>query len=309
MEYHLLQRSRPWAWWRPLAGVLTLALGWQLVVPVILVLAFGAGIAVVGGDVTTTDLVDTSDPTPLTLAFLLIAGAAAIPASWAASVLFHRLGLDWLSSVVGRLRWRWMLVCAGLSVVALAATLFVNVLIPAQGTDVETTGQLVGLTSTTRDFVLVVVLLTPLQAAGEEYAFRGYLTQAFGGLFRSRWAAVVFPSVLFALAHGSQDAPVFVDRLAFGLVAGVLVIVTGGLEAGIAMHVLNNLLAFGLAVAFGDLGAALNPGEASWWNILVTLTRSLVYLALAIWAARRLGLATSTPPPGPATLEAPERAV
>ena len=86
MEYHLLQRSRPWAGWRPLAGVLTLALGWQLVVPVLLVLAFGAGIAVVGGDVTTTDLVDTSDPTPLTLAFLLVAGAAAIPAAAAASV-------------------------------------------------------------------------------------------------------------------------------------------------------------------------------------------------------------------------------
>ena len=28
---------------------------------------------------------------------------------------------------------------------------------------------------------------------------------------------------------------------------------TGGLEAGIAMHVLNNWLAFGLALAFGDM--------------------------------------------------------
>ena len=33
----------------------------------------------------------------------------------------------------------------------------------------------------TRDLALVVLLLTPLQAAGEEYGFRGYLTQALVG--------------------------------------------------------------------------------------------------------------------------------
>ena len=60
-----------------------------------------------------------------------------------------------------------------------------------------------------RDFLLVIVLLTPLQAAGEEYAFRGYLTQAFGGLFRQAGsaAAVVVPALLFALAHGAQSPP------------------------------------------------------------------------------------------------------
>ena len=68
------------------------------------------------------------------------------------------------------------------------------------------------------------------------------------------------PAILFALAHGlGQSAPIFFDRFAFGLVAGTLVILTGGLEAGIAMHVLNNWLAFGLALAFGDMGSSLNP--------------------------------------------------
>ena len=144
--------------------------------------------------------------------------------------------------------------------------------------------------------MIVIVLLTPLQAAGEEYAFRGYLTQAFGGLFRSRVAAVLLPAVLFALAHGAQDAPVFVDRLAFGIVAGILVIATGGLEAGIAMHVLNNFLAYGFALAFSDMTTALNPTGGSWWTLPTTLTQSLVYLALAIWAARRMGIATGGRP-------------
>ena len=34
---------------------------------------------------------------------------------------------------------------------------------------------------------------------------------------------------------------------------------TGGLEAGIAMHVLNNFWRFGLALAFGDMASTLNP--------------------------------------------------
>ena len=99
------------------------------------------------------------------------------------------------------------------------------------------------------------------------------------------------PAFLFALAHGlGQSIPVFFDRFAFGLVAGALVVLTGGLEAGIAMHVLNNWLAFGLALAFGDMASTLNPTGGSWWSIPVTLTQSLVYLGLAVLVCRRMGL-------------------
>ena len=87
-----------------------------------------------------------------------------------------------------------------------------------------------------------------------------------------------------------QSPPVFFDRFAFGIVAGILVIRTGGLEAGIAMHVLNNFLAYGVALAFGDMATTLNPTGGSWWSIPVTLTQSLVYLG----AGGRRG-----PPDGP----------
>ena len=142
-----------------------------------------------------------------------------------------------------------------------------------------------------------MLLLTPLQAAGEEYAFRGYLTQAFGGLVRHPAVAVVVPSILFALAHGvGQSWPIFFDRLAFGLVAGTLVILTGGLEAGIAMHVLNNWAAFGLALAFDDMSDVLTPTGGTWWSVPVTLTQSLVYLGLAVLVCRRRRLQTTTNP-------------
>ena len=150
---------------------------------------------------------------------------------------------------------------------------------------------------------LVVLLTTPLQAAGEEYLFRGYLLQAFGSLFPTRraelarWVAIAATAVLFAFAHGAQNFPLFFDRFAFGLIAGWLVTRTGGLEAAIALHVLNNFLAFGLALSFGDLTETLNVSEASWWNIVLTLTQSLVYAALVLVVARRMHLQTHTRPP------------
>ena len=56
------------------------------------------------------------------------------------------------------------------------------------------------------------------------------------------------------------------------------------------MHVLNNWLAFGLALAYGDMASTLNPSGGSWWSIPVTLTQSLVYLGLAVLVCRRMGL-------------------
>jgi len=304
VEYHLIHRTGKSSWWRSLLGVLTLAAMLFLVVQVLLVLVFVAYYVATGADVAdrVSALVDTGDVTPLTLAYLNLSLAAAIPVSMFVTWAFHGLRPRWLASVLPRIRWRWMLVCFGLSIVALFATLVVGALVPQQGETADMAGGLNEVTAQTRNFALVVLLLTPLQAAGEEYAFRGYLTQAFGGLFAglgpwaARIAAVLLPATLFALAHGAQDAPIFFDRFAFGVVAGVLVIATGGLEAAIAMHVLNNFLAFGLALAFGDMTSALNPSGGSWWSLPVTLTQSLVYTALAIWVARRMGVLTRTRP-------------
>jgi uncharacterized protein len=309
LPYHLILRGGRPGWWRPAVGVLALVAGMLLAAPIAWQIPFLIGFAASGEPVLASveRMLDLDNPTPLGLAYLNIVLATAIPLTWLIIRVVHGLRPRWLSSVLPRLRWRFLLVCFGLALLALIATIGVSALIPAQDTGAEISGELNRFTSTTRDFLLVVLLLTPLQAAGEEYAFRGYLAQAFGGIFGHPVPAVVAPAVLFALAHGlGQSAPIFFDRLAFGLVAGTLVILTGGLEAGIAMHVLNNWLAFGLALAFGDMGSSLNPTGGSWWSIPVTLTQSLVYLALALFVARRMGLETRT---DPIVLAAPRRRV
>ncbi len=299
LPYHLvLTGGRP-GWWRYVLGLGVMLAGLVVVAPLVLLMPFALyylGTSADFGD-SMRALVDLDNPTPAGLAYLNLTLAAAIPLAWFVVTFVHGLRPRWLASIRPRIRWRYLLACLGVSVIALIATLAVSALVPAQAEGTDISGHLNDFTSTTRDFLIVLVLLTPLQAAGEEYAFRGYLTQAFGGLFRSPWVAVGASSFIFGLAHGiGQSPPIFFDRFAFGLVAGALVVLTGGLEAGIAMHVLNNWLAFGIALAYGDMASTLNPTGGSWWSLPVTVTQSLVYLGLALLVARRMGLTDRTDP-------------
>ena len=86
--------------------------------------------------------------------------------SWLVLWLFHRLKPRWLSSVAPRLRWPFLLACLPVAVVALVASFGVAFLVPA-GAAGEPVGAMNDFTSTTRDFLLVIALLTPLQAAEE----------------------------------------------------------------------------------------------------------------------------------------------
>ncbi|KRF17807.1 abortive infection protein [Nocardioides sp. Soil797] len=296
LGYHQLHRGGATGWWRSLLGVLLLVLIALVVVPGTLQVLTLVWVAATGSSDVTADyqrLLDLDDVTPYGLAYLNLTLAGLIPTVLLVTWWLHRLRPGWVISVVGRMRWKFFVACLGLSLIALIATLVVGSVVPssASGGDVSTTPN--PFDAKALQFLLVVLLLTPLQAAGEEFAFRGYLTQMFGGHFPT-YVAIIGPAVLFALAHGAQDPPIFVDRLAFGLVAGILVVRTGGLEASIAMHVLNNWLAFGLAIAFGDMSDTLSPSSGTWWSLPVTLTQSLVYLGLALWAAKQMGLSRST---------------
>lgn len=306
LPYHRIQEAGRPGWWRPVLGFVLMLLGFVAIGAVVATIVFALIYAVTGqGTVDVARLADLEHPTPAGLAFLNVALATFIPLAMVGERLFHGIHPRWLASVRPRIRWRYLMACLGISVIALIATLIVGSVVPSTESDVSSHAN--DFTTTTFHYLLVIVFLTPFQAAGEEYLFRGYLTQAVGGLFHRAWVAVLVPAFLFGLAHGlGQSPPVFFDRFAFGIVAGILVIKTGGLEAGIAMHVLNNFLAYGLALAFGDMATTLNPTGSNWWNIPVTLTQSLVYLALAVLLARRMGLATTT---RSRVLEAPTRRV
>lgn len=285
-------------WWRPLlslavvvAGVV-LGLLATLVVTVVGIVAdpavSAADLAAPGG----TDLLLTTWwlflVNNLLLAWLV---PVAVLAVWAG----HAWRPRWVVSVVGRVRWAWLGQASLVSLVLIGATTGASFLLDGSTTwDPEPQAALI---------LAAVLLTTPLQAAGEEFLFRGWLSQAVGSWFARPLAGALVAGAVsasaFALAHGSQGPFLFADRFAFGVVASVLVWRTGGLEAGIAAHALNNMVIFVPVVLTGQLASALDPGDATALQLGVDLVvLSLLVVVLDRMAGRR-GLVRTTALPLP----------
>jgi hypothetical protein len=300
--YHLVLRTWTYHWWRPLVGIVLLVVGMVLIVPLLTLPVLLVGVAFEGGDGidgyfdALTRALELTELSPSALLWLNLSLGGLILWTWLLSRFLHNLRPGWLTSVMPRMRWRFFWACMGIAVVALVAQVLAGMVIPSAG-DPSLSDGVNPVTGQTLALLVIVLLTTPLQAAGEEYAFRGYLLQAVGALTKRAWIALVVTSLLFALAHGVQNFPLFFDRFMFGLIAGWLVIRTGGLEAGIALHVLNNLLAFGLGILLGDVGEMINVSEISWWNIPVTLTQSVIYVVLVLLVARRMNVQRLSHPP------------
>lgn len=235
---------------------------------------------------------------------LALAIPIALAATWAQA---GRAGL--VSSVIGRVRWRLVLGGIGIALLLLVPLTLGSEILMTQlglsGADAAGAGagaeaaagaaeddSLWPLTPATSWLALTVVILltTPLQAAGEEYFFRGWLSQWIGSWLRWRWLALVVPALvsglLFALAHGAQSPWLFADRLVFGLVASLLVWRTGGLELAVALHAANNLLAFGFAIAYDGLEESLLVTEVTALEGGVSIGGTLVTAAVLLWWAR-----------------------
>jgi membrane protease YdiL (CAAX protease family) len=197
----------------------------------------------------------------------------------------HRVRPRWLSSVRPGLRWRYLGLCAAAAAAVFAGVLALSGSLSASAAT-PTQPQLVA-------FLLIIVITSPLQAAAEEYLFRGYLLQAFGSLAATPWFGVVASALLFALFHGSQNLPLFIDRFAFGLLAAVLAWRTGGLEAGIAAHTANNLLAYGSAALTGSITSLRAIDTISWANAALDIGGFTAFTLVAILLGRGLQNRTS----------------
>ncbi|MEU1247369.1 CPBP family intramembrane glutamic endopeptidase [Micromonospora arida] len=293
--YHRLGRTERHRWWRPMVGTVALAAS----ALVIVCLLFGVATAV--AELTDRPYDADGLPTfgPIPDAALLIASLALmLPLLFGAAWLVERRPAGTLSSVLGRLRWSWLGRC-----LLIATPLIIVMLV---GADL-----LLGLTDESSvlgpadtwvggpEFaagLLMVLLLVPFQAAAEEYAFRGWLLQAVGAYLRSPWPAIALQAVLFAGAHGWGTGWGFLDLAFMGALAGWLTVRTGGLEAAIALHVVNNVIGFALAAAFGGLTVDETMADAPWQLVLVDILVLSAYALVVDRLAARRGLATVVPP-------------
>jgi membrane protease YdiL (CAAX protease family) len=196
--------------------------------------------------------------------------------------VLHRVRPRWLLSVQPGIRWRYLLICLAIALVSLNGVLLLSQL----GVDRPAIGMQPGFWG----FLVVILLTSPLQAAAEELFFRGYLLQALGSLVAKPWFGVVVSSVVFALLHGTQNWPLFIDRLAFGLLAATLAWRTGGLEAGIAAHVVNNIFAYLIAGFTTGIPALKAIQGITWVDAAFDVGGFALFAVLAYLAFRALRL-------------------
>jgi membrane protease YdiL (CAAX protease family) len=287
--YHRLARNAAHRWWRfPLGTVfIVVALFAVMIVYMILAEGFGRpdgpdGMATFGA------LPD------LAAGFLSI--AAALPLTLLAAWWIQQRPAGTLSSVAGRIRWRWLAVCLGVATVTIILFLTAGTLLSvATGEDAGLGDPLAGwgpfLVSS-----VVLLAVVPFQAAAEEYLCRGWLLQGLGAWLRSPWLPILAQAAVFAGLHGWGTAWGFADLMMFGVVTGWVTVRTGGLEAAIALHVMNNVLGMLVAAAFGQLTIDETAADMPWQGFAVDVPILIGFAAVIVWLARRRRMHTTASP-------------
>lgn len=306
--FHQVARNEAHRWWRPLVGSLAiLVIGMGLAV--LLMLAGAIVQVLVTGEApdTGTGVDSIFGNKTADLAYNLGSLALFLPVVLGVAWLVQRRRPGTLSSVGGRLRWRWMLVCCGLAVLFCAVSYGTSI-VAALVLDEQPggAGHWVGWGRFLAP-AIVIILLVPFQAAAEEYVFRGWLLQAvgactlenargragraFSAVFRTPWPGIVAGSALFTAGHGYTGWGIL-DIFLFGAIAAWLAVRTGGLESGIALHVFNNLMAFLFPAAVGELD--MEQGSVPWQAVVADVVPMLLYALAVVWLARRVRLRNVT---------------
>ncbi|MEA2270362.1 MAG: protease family protein [Solirubrobacteraceae bacterium] len=132
-------------------------------------------------------------------------------------------------------------------------------------------------------------LVSVAAPVAEEFFFRGFFFNALRN-WRGVWPAAAITGIVFGSIHAGSSDPAFLAPLAvFGIGLCLLYVRTGSLYPCIALHCVNNSVAFG--------------ATQDWtWQIPVLLVAALAIIALG---GRALGRVWAARPPAPAPAPAP----
>lgn len=256
-------------WWRPIITVLASGLVYAVLMMLVIVTLV---LTLPSAPIVEDESIDMSNPW-VAMAVMIVL-ALMIPALAIGLWLGERRTLGSMTSVAGRLRLRLLgrygllaLGCVGLSLgIAVAFDL-------ATGA-----GQQPSWSSSSLGLLACAMFLVPFQAAAEEYVFRGLPQQVLGSWVKTPWWGILAPVPLFVIGH-DYDLPGQLSVAVFAIVAGILTWRTGGLEAAIALHIVNNALIFVL----GAIGLAdLNATTGSWPAFAVDLAGIAVYSVVVL---------------------------
>ena len=193
--------------------------------------------------------------TPLVFVALLITIIPVIPAIFIARLITNFKPLGLIHSIAGRMRWSYLGVFLGFGFLIFGlyyvgfATLDGS--LTTQNSVHPLNSGMFWL------YIVLILLIVPFQCYAEELLFRGYLMQTVGRWLKNPVWAIIIPAPIFMVLHG-YGLWGLLSVLTMALIAGFLCWYTGGLEAGIGLHIANNIS----GIILGLLGLA-DPFDAN----------------------------------------------
>lgn len=126
-------------------------------------------------------------------------------------------------------------------------------------------------------FFVICLIIVPLQCIAEEYVMRGLIMQTFGSWFKIPIVAIILQSIIFASMHPYSIlgvVAVFIQGIIFGLLAWR----SNGLEAGSALHSVNNLTnAYFVAIGLEINASTISPFDFASSLIISTVSALGIY--------------------------------
>jgi membrane protease YdiL (CAAX protease family) len=97
-------------------------------------------------------------------------------------------------------------------------------------------------------FLIIALLLIPLQTSFEEFFFRGYLMQGIGVVTKNKLIPLFITSITFGVMHianpevGKLGMIIMVYYIGTGFFLGIITLMDEGLELALGFHAANNLI-------------------------------------------------------------------
>lgn len=185
--------------------------------------------------------------TPLVFIAFLSTVIPVIPAIFIARLITNFKPVGLIHSIAGRMRWSYLGVFLGFGFLIFG---LYSVGFAALDGSLTTQNSVHPLDSGMFWlYIVLILLIVPFQCYAEELLFRGYLMQTVGRWLKNPAWAIIIPAPIFMVLHG-YGLWGLLSVLTMALIAGFLCWYTGGLEAGIGLHIANNVSIF----IFGLLG-------------------------------------------------------
>jgi membrane protease YdiL (CAAX protease family) len=305
-EYHRFLRTQRNAWWKGVVAIVGFVIGYLILNGVL-------GFAAIAYDIATgrssweAISAGTVEFTPAIFLATNIGNALCIPLAMFLQWLIWGQPVRWLHSVTGTLRWRLVGRSAAIVVPIWVVYMIISTIAFPQAMGTSGPGDFTGESVA---LLIIMLLTTPLQAAGEEYGARGLIMRAAGSWVGSPVPGLIIatlvPSLVFMLAHGAGDPWLNVYYFTFGAAMSILVWRTGGLEACSVVHVINNMMAFGVVILAGqEINLDRSAGTGGTFMLVPMAVLVIITVVLSVlskrWGVQRtyqpvaLGPGSATP--------------